>query len=354
MHRTLSQVRDDRGRNPQDRSLASRLARSLCLWTVLVPLALAWAMPFDAQQTQTASAGSGQSSEAPSARAIPRGQKLVLKDGSFQLVREYQIEGDRVRYYSVDSGSWEFVPTNLIDWDATKKLEAEEKQHDAAMVAKVHTQEGERVMAPLDIDASLEVAPGVFLPPGVNLFVFDGASVVPLPQAQTSSKVSKERLLEQVMVPIPIIPSRQDVSVQGARAKFRLRSRQPEFYLRTADSREPNLELVRVKPHGDTRLIEHVDALFGEKQEMRDALPIQKWPVAQGVYRFTLSQALSPGEYALAQTLAGRDRGTQGEVASFGCTQPTCAGCDFKTSASRSANAATWKGFCRMAAPARR
>lgn len=227
----------------------------------------------------------------------------MLKDGSFQLVREYQIQGDRVRYYSVDSGSWEFLPADLIDWDATKKLEAEEGNRDAAIVAKVHTQEEERTIPPLDIDASLEVAPGVFLPPGVNLFVFDGTSAVPLPQAQTSSKVSKQRLLEQVMVPIPIIPSRQDVSVQGARAKFRLHNRQPEFYLRTADSREPNLELIRVKPHGDSRLIEHVDALFGEKQEMRDAVPMQKWPVAQGVYRFTLSQSLTPGEYALAQTL---------------------------------------------------
>lgn len=268
-------------------------------------LTLAWVAPFDAQQAGSSSAvaaANGPSSKGP-ASALPRGKKLVLKDGSFQLVREYQIQGDRVRYYSLDTGSWEFVPTNLVDWDATKKLEAEETQRDAAVVGKVHAQEEARVLAPLDIDASLEVAPGVFLPAGVNLFVFDGTSAVPLPQAQTSSKVSKERLLEQVMVPIPIIPSRQDVSVQGARAKFRLHNRQPEFYLRTADSREPNIELVRVKPHGDSRLIEHVDALFGEKQEMRDALPMQKWPVAQGVYRFTLSQALAPGEYALAQTL---------------------------------------------------
>jgi len=308
MHGTLSKVRDDLGRSQHgDRSLAGRSAtRSLCLWTLLVPLTLAWAAPFDAQQTgnaPAAAAGNGQSSERSPASAIPRGKKLVLKDGSFQLVGEYQIEGDRVRYYSLDSGSWEFVPANLVDWDATKKLEAEETQRDAAIVAKVRKQEAERAMAPLDIDASLEVAPGVFLPPGVNLFVFDGTSAVPLPQAETSSKISKQRLLEQVMVPIPIIPSRQDVSVQGARSKFRLHNRQPEFYLRTADSREPNLALVRVKPHGDSRLIEHVDALFGEKQEIRDALPMQKWPVAQGVYRFTLSQALSPGEYALAQTL---------------------------------------------------
>jgi len=287
------------------RRLAGRSPRSPWTWTLLLLLTLAWVAPFDAQQTGSSpavAAANGQPSKGP-ATALPRGKKLVLKDGSFQLVREYQIQGDRVRYYSLDSGSWEFIPANLVDWDATQKLEAEETQRDAAVVAKVHAQEEARVIAPLDIDASLEVAPGVFLPAGVNLFVFDGTSAIPLPQAQTSSKVSKERLLEQVMVPIPIIPSRQDVSVQGARAKFRLHNREPEFYLRTADSREPNLELIRVKPHGDSRLIEHVDALFGEKQEMRDALPMQKWPVAQGVYRFTLSQALAPGEYALAQTL---------------------------------------------------
>jgi hypothetical protein len=283
--------------------IAGWLAQSTWL---IVPLILPGAAPLDAQQTgpsPAASAPNGPSSQAPAAAVLPRGKKLVLKDGSFQLVREYQIEGDRVRYYSVDSSSWEVIPTNLIDWDATKKLEAEEAQRDVAIVAKVHTQELERVIPPLDIDASLEVAPGVFLPPGVNLFVFDGTSVVPLPQAETSSKISKGRLLEQVMVPIPIIPSRQNVTIEGARAKFRLRNRQPEFYLRTADSREPNLELVRVKPHGDSRLVEHVDALFGEKQEMRDTVPLQKWLVAQGVYRFTLGQALAPGEYAFAQTL---------------------------------------------------
>jgi hypothetical protein len=313
MHRKLSRGRDDTGRNEQGcRQFAARSARSVHLWTLIVALTLPGVAALDAQQTRispTATADTGQSSQAsaaPAAQAapaLPRGKKLVLKDGSFQLVREYEVQGDRVRYYSLDSGSWEVMPTDLIDWDATKKLEAEERQRDVATVAKVHTQEAERTIAPLDIDASLEVAPGVFLPPGANLFVFDGRSVLSVPQAQTSTNVSKKRLLEQVMVPIPIVPSRQDVSIQGARAKFRLHNGQPEFYLRTADSREPDLELIRVKPHGDTRLIEHVDALFGEKQEMRDSLPMQKWPVAQGVYRFTLGQALAPGEYALAQTL---------------------------------------------------
>lgn len=275
-------------------------------WALVLPLIVLLATPLRSQETASASAPSssaGQSSGAAATSALPRGKKLMLKDGSFQLVREYKVEGDRVRYYTLDSSSWEAMPADLVDWDATKKMEVVEAQRDAALVAKVHTQEEDRVIPPLDIDASLEVAPGVFLPPGEKLFVFDGKSVLPLPQAETNSKISKGRLLEQVMVPVPIVPSRQNVSIQGTRAKFRLRNSQPEFYIRTADAREPHLELIRAKPHGDSRQIEHLDELFGERQETRDALPMQKWPVARGVYRFTISQPLAPGEYALAEVL---------------------------------------------------
>lgn len=287
--------------------VSSQSAPSVSVWALVLPLIVLLAAPLRAQQTANsppaASSSSGQSSGAAATPALPRGKKLMLKDGNFQLVREYKVEGDRVRYYSIDSSSWEAMPADLVDWDATKKAEAEEAQRDAALAAKVHTQEAARLIEPLDIDASLEVAPGVFLPPGENLFVFDGKSILPLPQAETTSKLSKGRLLEQVMSPIPIVPSRQNVSIQGARAKFRLRSAQPEFYIRTADAREPHLELIRAKPHGDSRQIEHLDELFGERQETRDTLPLQKWQVARGVYRFTLGHPLAPGEYALAEVL---------------------------------------------------
>ncbi len=276
---------------------------------LLAALALLWtgspSPPLHAQQQppSPAASASGSASPASESPGLPRGKKLLLKDGSYQLVREYKIEGDRVRYYSLDSSSWEVIPANLVDWDATKKAEADQAQRDAALAAKVEAQEAARVIPPLDIDASLEVAPGVFLPPGVNLFAFDGKSILALPQAETDTKLSKGRLLEQVMVPIPIVPSRQNVSIRGGRAKFRLRVGQFEFYIRTADAREPHLDLIRAKPHGDSRLIEHLDELFGEKQEVRDSIPMQKWEVARGVYRFTLGQPLAPGEYALAQVL---------------------------------------------------
>jgi len=276
---------------------------ALALSTMLIALSAAPQQSPQSGAPSAAASPTEQSSEAAANPALPRGKKLMLKDGNFQLVREYKVEGDRVRYYSLDSLSWEAMPADLVDWDATKKVEADEAQTDAALAAKVRTQEENRVTPPPDIDASLEVAPGVFLPPGERLFVFDGKTVLPLPQAETNSKMSKGRLLEQVMVPIPIVPSRHNVSIAGARAKFRLRSGQPEFYIRTVDAREPRLELIRARPHGDGRLIEHLDELMGERAELRDSLPMQKWPVARGVYRFTIGQPLAPGEYALAEVL---------------------------------------------------
>ena len=252
----------------------------------------------------------------PKAPTTPRGQKLMLKDGNFQLVREYAVQGDRVRYYSLDRSQWEEIPSDLVDWDATGKAAAQEQQRESAIVAKVHNQETARLAQPLDIDASLEVASGIFLPPGAGLFAFDGKAVLSLPQAETNSKLSKGHFVEQVMVPVPIIPTRHNVSINGLHAKLRLRTDQPEFYMRTADARTPDMQLIRAKAHGENRQIENVDELFGQQRAAGDTISMQRWEIARGVYRFTLSKPLAPGEYALAEAIG--DEGMSLYVWDFG------------------------------------
>jgi hypothetical protein len=248
---------------------------------------------------------------------LPRGKKLILKDGSVQLVREYQVMDDRVRFYNTERSQWEEMPAALVDWDATKQSEAEQKKTDAALLSTVHKQEQARRIMPLDVDASLEAAPGIFIPPGEGLFVYDGKSVLRLTQAQADNKLDKAKVVEQVLVPIPVVPSRRNLSIPRPHAEVRVHNEQPEFYMRTADAREPNMILIRTKVHGDSRLIENVDTyLQAISKTKRNEVIAERWQIANGVYRFTLSQSLEPGEYVFTEIVKGE--GTNLYVWDFG------------------------------------
>src|SRR5229473_1809426 len=53
--------------------------------------------------------------------AIGATVRLYLKDGTFQLTREYQVQQDRVRYFSSEREDWEEIPLELVDLARTKK-----------------------------------------------------------------------------------------------------------------------------------------------------------------------------------------------------------------------------------------
>jgi hypothetical protein len=58
--------------------------------------------------------------------------------------------------------------------------------------------------------------------------------------------------------------------------------------------------------HGDERQIENIDTtVFKQSFEKKNALAMQRWLLAIGVYRFTLAQALEPGEYVLVEKVRG-------------------------------------------------
>ena len=252
---------------------------------------------------------------------LPRGKKLVLKDGSFQLVRGYSRNGERVRYLSAERGAWEEIPAAMVDWDATAQAEVAEKNEEEALAKRIHAQEqAQRIETVMDIDASLQVAPGVFLPPGEGMFLIQGKSVTPLEQVGSEVKTDKKQFLKQVLSPIPIVPSKMNVRIPGAKAKTRVTATQVEFYLREAppdpdrttpivkSSRPgesgPEVELVRAMVKGDKRQLESIRSLFGQQMDTkRDSISIERWEVAPTVFRFTLSQPLPPGEYALAEIL---------------------------------------------------
>lgn len=253
--------------------------------------------------------------------ALPRGKKLVLKDGSFQLVRDYQRTGERVRYLSAERGTWEEIPASMVDWDATAKAAAAQQGEEDALAKKIHAQEqAQKMEVVMDVDASLQVAPGVFLPPGEGMFLIDGKYVMQLQQVGSETKTDKKQFLKQVLSPIPIVSSKRNVQIPGSHATLRISNAQAEFYLREAptdpdrttaivqSSRPgesgPEVELVRATVKGSNRQLGSIRSLFGEEiEQKRDTLSIQRWEVAPTVFRFTLSEPLLPGEYALAEIL---------------------------------------------------
>ena len=250
-----------------------------------------------------------------------RGKKLVLKDGTFQIVREYQRKGERVRYLSAERGDWEEIPTAMVDWDATAKAEVAAASEENALLKSVHHEQVEqKAEVPTDVDASLPVAPGIFLPPGEGMFVVEGKSVTPLNQVSADIRTDRKQRLKQVLTPVPIIPSKRNIEIPGTKATRRINSEHPEFYLREPppdpdatstikkSSRPgetgPEMELVRLTVKGGKRQIESIRSLFGQDiSEDRNSISMQRWDVAKDVFRFTLSQDLPSGEYAFAEIL---------------------------------------------------
>jgi hypothetical protein len=288
---------------------------SLCL--ILPGFAAAPKLPSN-QQSQ----GSTAPPNVKKSDVYPRGMKLMLTDGTFQLVREYQRNGDHVRYFSVERGAWEELPASMVDWAATAKTEAEAEKDSAALVEKVRTQEQARHMDDVtDIDASLRVGEGVFLPESEGMFVVEGKSIRVLDQAGSAVKTDKMRVVAQVLSPVHMVPGKQTVVIQGTRAFLRIKTTHPEFYLREPPPDKdrvsviqhsgkpgdsgPDVALIRVKVEKHQRVLESINTLFGEAvQQTVNEVPVQRWDVAPNVYRFTLSEALPPGEYVLAEMLA--------------------------------------------------
>jgi hypothetical protein len=253
--------------------------------------------------------------------ALPKGKKLILMDGSFQLAREYTVEGDRVRYWSVERSQWEEIPTTLVDWDATHKAEAEQASRDAELKAKIHASQVAQLTKDIDVDRSLEIKPGLFLPDAVGFYALDRNKLVrEMKQSTAEIKLSTGREVEKIMSGVALIPDKKTMDIPGERAAMRLTTAEPEFFMRPADSREPRFRLLRAQVKGGRRVIDSISIHFtGQETHNATEIEVQTWTPATGVFRYTVDQRLEPGEYAFVEMT---DQGVSGYVWDFGIDLP--------------------------------
>ncbi len=236
-----------------------------------------------------------------SARVAQAVVKLVLKDGTYQLVKSYEVRGDRVRYYSVERSAWEEVPASLVDLEATKRAQQEEKSQSQKELEEARDLEKQRFEHPPD--AGFEVAPGIRLPQEQGVFAFDGSRVIRLIQSSAEVVTDKKRAALLLALPAPVLKNRALVVLSGVKAAVRVSVAQPTFYAQSADGSGARLELIAVKPTKETRLVERVEsrAGMGKPGEVRSTIPIERAEVAPGLFKLKPTQALAPGEYALGE-----------------------------------------------------
>jgi hypothetical protein len=223
------------------------------------------------------------------------------------MVREYSVQGDRVRYWSVERSAWEEIPVTLVNWEATHKSEAEQAKQDAELKAKIHATAMADLAKEIDVDRSLEIKPGIFLPDAVGFYSIEDKQIYEMKQTLAVTKISKGREVGRILTGVPLIPRKMHMEIPDAHAALQLTTSEPEFFMRPADQREPRFRLLRVQVKGDRRIVENISIqITGQQSHHGDDLDFQTWTPARGVFRYTVNQRLEPGEYAFVE-MTGED-----------------------------------------------
>jgi hypothetical protein len=193
--------------------------------------------------------------------ADPSIHRLILKDGSYQVVAKWEIVhpsrgADRVRYISAErGGDWEEVPISLIDWQATR---AYAKQHAGDPAAASSENSGQDEAAAIDAEEkadrnrNLEVAPHLLLPDATGIWAFDifhdQPELVDLEQNTVNPRTGHNVVRATLNASGA---THQNIELNERHAKPALHGSQPVFYVSLDPAvQEPGAEAFTVDTHG--------------------------------------------------------------------------------------------------------
>jgi hypothetical protein len=274
------------------------------------------------------------------------GQRLILKDGSYQIVTRYEVKGDRVRYQSAERGNeWEEIPYALVDWPATKDWARAHAPGGAAEAPGSHA-EGEA--AAIDKEASAEraaeaarqpsVAPGLRLPDESGIWALDTFRGTPelVRVAQSNGNLNRATGHTVLKAAIPTGGAKELIQIPGPRSAVQFHVNDPVLYVSVdaPANPAPDAALV-VDTHGESQADKNVDkrersdphsryaivrvrveknlrtiaamrlSLLGKPSQTEDIVPTKAELVPGGHWlKLTPSSPLGFGEYALVELLS--------------------------------------------------
>ena len=306
-----------------------------------------------------ASAGSLQIQQASAQKPLPlkpdvpgasTNHRLILKDGTYQIVRKYEIVGDRVRYISIErSGDWEELPASLVDWDATKKWERDHAtqpepsstdqtspaMQEAAAIDKQEQAERDQEKARHPV-----LAKGLELPDEDGVFVLDTFQGTPeLVELLPSELGANAKTRHGLSTLNPLAGQKANLELDGPHARVHLHVNDPAIYLSLSardDAEEVTRHAMTVdtsgmkevagRKHGahsptsgfaivhvdERRALRIVGAIYmsptGTVTQDEDVIPA-KVEVLPGKHwlKITPAQPLTIGEYALVEIISASD-----------------------------------------------
>jgi hypothetical protein len=261
-------------------------------------------------------------------------RRLILKDGSYQLVTKYEVKGNRVRYYSSEREEWEELPDSLVDWPATEKYEKERASvPEAVQLDKELEHESEMAEASLP-----QVAPGLRIPEDQGVFLLDNFQGEPqlLEIQQNASDINGEKktnILRSAINPIagikaaieldhPHAAIQAHVEVPALYINVDTGSDQPPSPTESAQHSSPqsatppsgqqaqqpapsdHYRILRLEVKGNKRVVGDVKRqATGKVSQEQHEVKSTSTRLAGGWVKVTPTEALAPGEYAVVEML---------------------------------------------------
>lgn len=246
--------------------------------------------------------------------------RLILKDGSYQLVTKYEVKGDRVHYYSSERESWEDLPSSLVDWPATEKYEQGRTAEvpEAVQLDKELEHENELAEAKLP-----QVAPGLRIPEDSGVFLLDNFESQPQllelhPAEGDIDQRAKGNIFRDAITPIAGLKA--VIQIDGAHALIQAHVDVPALYLNIDAPRDPveqakyaqqpqpplsdRYRILRVEIKGNKRIVGNLKRQVGGKvTQEQHLMKSTTTELAGGWLKLTPSESLAPGEYAVVEMM---------------------------------------------------
>lgn len=290
------------------------------------------------------------------ASAQDQARRLILKDGSYQLVTKYEVKGDRVHYYSSEREEWEELPNALVDWPATEKWEKDR----AAMASSPEAEALDKEIAHEEEIAETklpEVAPGLRLPEADGVFLLDNFQGEPQINElqQTAGDIDRNAKGNIFRGAInPIAGLKQIIELDGDHAKIQAHVDVPAIYINVNDApaqidqigpksdttrsspstqqpqqreraQQPQqaavpfdrFRIVRTEIKGKKRILGDVKRqVTGKVTQDEHLVKTTITQVNGGWLKLTPTETLAPGEYALVEMIG--EKGMNLDVWDFG------------------------------------